>query len=75
MWDHPHERGDWEDRAAFGAACDGSSPRAWGLGPEGLAVVRPARIIPTSVGTGRRSASSWIRGTDHPHERGDWAEV
>ena len=49
----------------------GSSPRAWGAGVVDVEVGRVARIISTSVGSGRRQSCRRTGPRDHPHERGE----
>ena len=48
---HPHVRGDYSLRAWWRRATTGPSPRAWGLRPASSRCARPARSIPTCVGT------------------------
>ena len=49
----------------------GSSPRVWGQGHNGRAVMVVYRIIPTRVGTRRKILDGKSKATDHPHACGD----
>ena len=73
--DHPHTRGDHASWVEYTASTTGSSPHAWGpRRAKSLGSVRGG-IIPTRVGTTRRSRPSGRRSRNHPHTRGDHSVV
>ena len=53
----------------------GSSPRVWGQGHNGRAVMVVYRIIPTRVGTRRKILDGKSKATDHPHACGDKSAI
>ena len=71
---HPHMRGEHKGRQDVQAARCGSSPHAWGIHAQGLAVVVPGRFIPTCVGNTVRRKSSPSGSTVHPHMRGEYEQ-
>ncbi len=77
--DHPHERGERGLSASFPGSSRGSSPRAWGAVRAARRSAAPARIIPTSVGSGTPGQQAQRTKLDHPHERGErqlqWSRV
>ena len=69
--DHPHTRGERQQRTWGEIAADGSSPHAWGTPDHGPAVVLDHRIIPTRVGNAHLHLWAFPPRSDHPHTRGE----
>ena len=69
--DHPHACGDKFRRFPVTAHRQGSSPRVWGQVPVYMCSNSVSRIIPTRVGTRKRSKSRGTKTQDHPHACGD----
>ena len=73
--DHPHGRGENPRRTGQPFAPGGPSPRAWGKPPARPRRSTPGRTIPTGVGKTPAAATVLSGTTDHPHGRGENAEV
>ena len=69
--DHPHACGDKRSYAYCQHLHLGSSPRVWGQALYSPSAMSKPRIIPTRVGTSRRSSFSDRIQRDHPHACGD----
>ncbi len=68
---HPHARGEHTSAARACACVAGSSPRPWGT-PGGLhRRERAGRFIPTPVGNTPACGRARLRGSVHPHARGE----
>jgi len=69
--DHPHARGENENRQPTTTSVSGPSPRTWGERPVDIGRGLRARTIPTHVGrtlVWNLHCGKW---TDHPHARGE----
>ena len=68
---HPHVRGDNQNRYCKFSGFHGSPPRAWGQCQCTGIFIGLGRFTPTCVGTIVWYSFQGIRGTVHPHVRGD----
>ncbi len=68
---HPHVRGDDDQGTPIPHSRHGSPPRAWGRLSQALFKHLDRRFTPTCVGTTRPALPPSLRGTVHPHVRGD----
>ena len=69
--DHPHACGDKRIKGGAVSEILGSSPRVWGQETTPFLCLHDGRIIPTRVGTSKRSYQRNARNEDHPHACGD----
>ena len=69
--DHPHACGDKIIASFSFCSMLGSSPRVWGQGKVVTLTAAHLRIIPTRVGTRRKTRILIIKSRDHPHACGD----
>ena len=69
---HPHMRGEYARQTRCLRELSGSSPHAWGIHAQGLAVVVPGRFIPTCVGNTTPSPPCLRPKPVHPHMRGEY---
>ncbi len=68
---HPHSRGELSVCLAVFTTSFGSSPLAWGVGPEPPAFHALRRFIPTRVGSCAARPDSYDDTSVHPHSRGE----
>ena len=71
MQDHPHAYGDKIIEAHAETVVTGSSPRVWGQVDFVLNGQYFRRIIPTRMGTRKKSLEDAGKDRDHPHAYGD----
>ena len=69
---HPHVRGEYLALSALSLVVFGSSPRAWGIPPDGGSASRRSRFIPTCVGNTMIRTCLPAFPTVHPHVRGEY---
>ena len=69
--DHPHAYGDKRFIKHKEKFAVGSSPRVWGQEAHSRKLDLHKRIIPTRMGTRRRSFFAMMFSGDHPHAYGD----
>ena len=72
---HPHMRGEYARQTRCLRELSGSSPHAWGIHAQGLAVVVPGRFIPTCVGNTTPSPPCLRPKPVHPHMRGEYNTI
>ena len=68
---HPHTRGEQINLLCISVARYGSSPRAWGTGPQAIGFALLAGFIPTRVGNRQSRPPRQPAVTVHPHARGE----
>ena len=73
--DHPHARGENQGSGLVDSDLGGPSPRTWGERIPAYAAATLLRTIPTHVGRTSAQIASMVAGPDHPHARGENAEV
>ena len=69
--DHPHACGDKLSVKLKLLSLPGSSPRVWGQADFTKHRTTQRRIIPTRVGTRKKSTKQALKMQDHPHACGD----
>ena len=69
--DHPHAYGDKVCKGTHFQRRFGSSPRVWGQAYRHAISQRVFRIIPTRMGTRKKSLEDAGKDRDHPHAYGD----
>ncbi len=70
---HPHARGEHFQQGVAYPNGGGSSPRPWGAPRRSSSVLRMMRFIPTPVGSTGCPSPAIVRGSVHPHARGEHA--
>ena len=73
--EHPHRRGENSMSRRIMASASGTSPQAWGKHHLARRAPGEARNIPTGVGKTPSSPYGSDRAPEHPHRRGENAEI
>ena len=74
-WDHPHLRGEYPFSTKPCLVSLGSPPLAWGIHYVVDEAKNLGRITPTCVGNTRLKLYVQTSNQDHPHLRGEYAEL
>ena len=71
--DHPHIRGEYDDKSHVGGKWWGSPPHTWGIPYADACKQFNARITPTYVGNTADYCGLTRSFKDHPHIRGEYS--